>query len=707
MRGILPIYLVALVISAPFVLGLFAYGLAHAGEGAIAELVSLLGLAFVLLAAPPFLLLVKSTHPAVLVLKIIGGGVLLVGVCGMFKLLHFYMLEPYWMELRQQSAMATVDVVGLQESPVKLDGRQIGIKIVREVEVKKDLPLDRYGLNTLLAMRTLYIRAINPPANAGSSFGEQVHSELLSIDNQSTQTSLDSFANGDSDSVLPKGNYRIEHTLLLWGLQAYQWPKAPCRDEEALARGGDQFELVTGYPLQAGSMIRLDLQMRRGYPLYSLTTLPIQFQYEHSTWMHDIRELPIETCEQQTAREHAEREAAHHAQIEENYYSGQSALSYDENPLRTEMCNNDLEAVRVRLAKGTPKQNISGMISECTVETPRLEMFGLVIPALYARVEEREGYCNILSSIHRRRAVSYMENLVAAKLPILCTIEEQPDPSYAGQGCENTARPDHCRATHTQNINAWRQGLYPLNDQDQHEDPAVRTDTLQWLKLLHSQGVPICSTLPDNTNLLQDVVARFPAEVVHYLATIGCDAHVRPPALTNEWPEFIDDTSAAVHWYRRRNNLPIAVDYYAPVDADQALLVAKAMGDLTASEINLPNSNGQTLLHIIAPHLFYKQEEFRYLLEQGVRLDVADKDGYSWFSPYYAMRYDSRFSIEDYRQGIFALLDQLSVGQMNLIWSPQNTLTGEPGLPIEDYGFEPGQMNRYLCERGVYACRVE
>jgi hypothetical protein len=227
---------------------------------------------------------------------------------------------------------------------------------------------------------------------------------------------------------------------------------------------------------------------------------------------------------------------------------------------------------------------------------------------------------------------------------------------------------------------------------------------VQWLKLLHSQNVPICRTLPDNTNLLQDVVARFPAEVVHYLATIGCDAHVNPPP-ANDWPWSIGDSSAAVHWYRRRNGLRITADQYAPVSHEQARIVATAMGDLTAAEINRPNSYGQTLLHVIAPQLFYKPEEFRYLLAHGARLDAADKDGHSWFSARYAMRYDSNYSIEVFRHGIFVLLDQLSVVQLNQVWSPKNTLTGEPGLPIEEYGLEPGQLKGYLCRRGATACR--
>jgi hypothetical protein len=706
-RWVLLIYLVALVISAPFVLGLFAYGLAHAGDGAIVGLLALLGGAFVLFAAPPFMLLVNSTHPAVVTLKIICGGVMLVGIGGMLKLLNFYLLEPQWMKFRQQRAMAAVQPLELQESSLELAGRRIGIKIVRDVKVKRDVKLDRYGLNVLQAIREVEITVVDAPPNSSWPFGRQVHSALLSINGQPVSRTLDSFASDQPDAVIPKGKYRVEHTLLLWGLQANKWPQPPCRDERYLESSASQHDLISGYALKAGSTVSLEIGSRRGYPMYPLPSLPLQFRYEHSSWMRGIRELPIESCEEQTVREREEAEAARLAQIDANYYSGDSSLAYDDNPLRAEMCADNLEAVAARITRGVPKQNISGMISECTIDTPRPEIFAIVMPALYARSEEREGYCSLLSIIHNRRAVAHMEKLVAAKLPILCTAEEQPNHDYEGRGCEKTSRPDHCRAIRTRNVNMWRSGLYPVNAQGQQEinqDPVARNDTVRWLTLLHSQGVPICRTLPDNTNLLQDVVTRFPAEVVHYLATIGCDAHVSPPPV-NEWPWSTDGASAAVHWYRRRNGLQIALDQYAPVQAEQARIVANAMGDLTAAEINQPNSNGQTLLHLIASQLFHKPEEFRYLLARGARLDMADKEGHSWFSPGYAMRYDSNFSIESYRQGIFALLDQLSVAQLNEVWSPTNTLTGEPGLPIEEYGFEPGQLNSYLCRRGAKACR--
>jgi hypothetical protein len=64
-RILVPFYIGALVLSAPFVLGLFGYGLAHASEGAIVGLLVLLAVGFAIAAIPPLVLLLPANSPAI------------------------------------------------------------------------------------------------------------------------------------------------------------------------------------------------------------------------------------------------------------------------------------------------------------------------------------------------------------------------------------------------------------------------------------------------------------------------------------------------------------------------------------------------------------------------------------------------------------------------------------------------------------------
>lgn len=709
LRVVLAIYLVALVLSMPLILGLFGYGLAHAGPGAITGLLLYLAGIFLVAALPPLLLLLPAGNPALLVLKIIGGLVMLAGVLGMLKLLHFWLLEPQWMTMRHRHAIDAIEVLQIQEEPIRIDGRLIGLKVVREIDLHRAITLDRYGMHVLEAMRHLYVGPVQYRENAIGPFDEQVGSKLISVEGQPPVADFEALATSGPATVLQAGRYRSEHSLLLWGLSNGGWPAAPCRDEAWLAAESALHEPLSGAALQATSSGRFDLGYRRGYPTYTLPALPLQYRYDHAGWMQDVQRLPLETCEQRQAREEAAKLGAQRLQEEQWYDSGDSRLSRENNPLYREMCSDDLEAVTRRLARATPRFSMSGMIFECSIGTPRLEMFSATMPALFARVEERDGYCSIVSALHRNRSLAYLEALADLQLPILCSAQEDPHADYTRRSCDNYPRPDHCLANAAKGPDAWRAGLYPLNERGEQEvnaDPSARQDAVRWLQFLQAQNVPICQTLPDNTNLLLDVVERFPAEVVHYLASAGCDAHVSPPAAeAYSMPYMLPriEYSAAAHWFARSHG--INAHRYAPVDPQQADLVMAAMGGLTAQDINRADTaSGRTLLHDAARWLPENPPMWRYLLAHGARLDVADINGRSWFDRDYAQIHGAQYRNEEVQNRLFAMLDGLTVEQLNQLNRPVNTITGEPGLPIEEYDFEPRQLAIYLCARGAHPC---
>ncbi|HVF16969.1 MAG TPA: hypothetical protein VNA21_08660, partial [Steroidobacteraceae bacterium] len=705
LRKLLPFYIAALVLSAPFVLGLFAYGLAHASDGAITRLLGLLAALIVLAAVPPLALLWRRNSATMVVLKVLGGIVMLAACAGMFLLLKFWWLEPQWMKLRFRLAMNAIDVVSVSEEPIDLQGRVIGLKVVRELDLKRRIALDRYGGHVLEAIREVFISPVGAPPDAQSPFDVQVSSRLLAIDDAPSSMSFDDFARG-SATHLPAGRYRTEHVILLSGLRARDWPKPPCRDDELLTRAAASLGKASGFALQVRSAARLSLESRRGYDFRYVPAMPLKYRYEHSSWMRGVQQLPIASCKQQDEQEEAARAAVQRAEKERWYSEGDSRLTADENPLFREMCANELDAVRARLARGTPAFNLSGKILDCTITQPQPEMFAVLMPALYARKQERGGYCSIVRTLHSRRALAYLDKLASVDLPLVCTSAEDPPPDYRRTACNTNPAPHRCLANTFAAEHMWRAGVYPSDASGWvNRDVASRNDTLQWLQLLHSHDIAICQTLPDSTNLLHELVARSSPEVVAFLVKAGCDAHVRPPLDVS--PEYIQlqDSSAARRWFMRTHGIAIYGDEYSPVDPVQGRAIARAMGELTPSDINHPSADsGMSLLHRLARYLPERPEMLRYLLAHGARLDVADKEGRSWFDKGYTQILGRERATEADQARLLSMLDQLSVSQLRELMAPKNSLSGEPGQPIEEYDFAPGQLTIYLCERGARKC---
>jgi hypothetical protein len=709
-RILTPFYIAGLVISAPFLLGLFAYGLAHAADGPIVGLLAAIAGVFLVEAVPPLILLVKGGGPLLVVFKAIGGAVMLAGFGGMIKLLHFWLLEPQWMKLRFRQAMNAVEVVSVETRPFELHGRTIGLSVVREFELKRDLPKDKYGFAAFEAIKHVYVAPVNPPREALPSFEEQLYSKLLTLDGRPVGTDLNELARAPTGPELQAGRYRVEHVVLLWGLRGRESVEQLCRDEEMIARTAALHEQAANYPLEVRSLARLTLGSRRGYPTYALQAMPISYRYEHSSWMRGLEQLPIETCQQRDARANEAQLKAQQLEKEQWYEAGDGRLGHEDNPLFKEMCANDLDAVSARLARGTPKFNISGAIHECTIDAVRTEMFALAMPALYAREQEREGYCNVLRSIHERRSLPHLEKVAALRLPLLCTFDEQPQHDYMERSCKDDVAPHRCLARSFRGPDAWRAGLLPTDDKGQRQvnfDPSSRGDTVAWLQFLQAQRIPICATRPDGTNLLQEVVERFPADVVRFVVGAGCDAHVRPPFDPRSERAELSDASAAVHWFLRRNGVSMYFEQYAPLDPTQGRIVADAMGALTVDEVNYANPrSGKSLLHYAAGVLPERPNEWRYLLARGARVNVADQAGVSWFSKGYTQRFGRDHTNDERQQQLLAMLDELSVAQLRELIAPRNSLTGAAGLPIEEFDFEPGQLTMYLCRRKAKDCSL-
>jgi hypothetical protein len=377
-------------------------------------------------------------------------------------------------------------------------------------------------------------------------------------------------------------------------------------------------------------------------------------------------------------------------------------LTSENNPLYKEICAGDIDAVRARLASGIPPYIVSGKVFECTIAKRNLAMFELLMPVLYAHASERESYCNVLDTVHRHRDLSMMKIIVALKLPLLCTDAEQPMMEYLRTNCRAAPMPDLCVASWARGSNAWRAGLAPVdaNGESQNNfDPASRTDTVKWLQLLQSQGVSLCKTAADQTNLLQQLVVRYPADVIEFLLKSGCDPHATPTMLSNlnnfnDLPNY----SAATLWFIRSirdSNDPKT----SPVDGTRITAITKAMGDISSEEINryVPSSNG-VLLHVIAGRLPKQPAAFRYLLARGARLSAAGEYGNSWFDLI-------RFSTDDGYLEWKAMLDMLTLEQLDDLIHPVNIVTGKPSRELEgmsnmsEYG-----LHTYLCSRNAIKC---
>jgi hypothetical protein len=681
-RILLGPYIVGVLLAVPVIFGLLAYGLAHASAGAGGQLLGMLGAGAVVAIGVPLTILLPGRGLFMRLIKSAGLLVMAVGLAGEARLLWYVMLEPAWMTFRFHREMDKLSIAGTTESPLYLDGKPAGIHLAVDVRVKHRVTMDTYG--------RLAFSVLQEPAIAMTEVVDGGRTPPLSQDYMPVSITyggrpLESLPGigprGDGRNwppegvSLPAGVYRVERDFWLWGLRTPYGDTKPCRTDEAMdAQREPAMRKTQGHLLQVLLGTRMSLNGRLGYRHFQLASKPLQYRYAHEQWLSVLPSLPVEACSAVTERKRLAEEAAAAARAEQLYAAGSTMLNEKDNPLYREMCAEDLEPLRRRLAGGAPRYNLSGMTWQCAVDRPRPELFALLIPVLYARTEERDAYCDTLREMHGQRMLDFLAIVAAEKLPLVCPGERSAD---------------------------WRTGISPHDAHGSHVWAPPAEETYRWLSLLKSQNVALCDNTPDGDNLLRTYIVSEPAKTIELLLDAGCDVQERPKR--NPQPRFDEHAplSAAALWMLRRFDDGKGESAPPPVDPARIPIITKRIGDVQTSELTeVDPVTGRTFLDDHGSAAMRNPQLMLYLLAHGVRLDAAAHNiPRSWFYPGYNPSNNNELLERP-------MLDELSVAQLRELIAPVDSLTHQPAVPMSEVqNFSQAGLGTYLCRRSVIECR--
>lgn len=676
--------------AVPGLIGLVGYGLAHAhGNVAAAFLLGLLAVAGVVIATP-LALLSPRRGPLFGLLKAVGAMALVVGTVGSLALFGFTMLQPQWRAWEFSHAMSDLRIVSVQESTVQFQGQPAGLRVVVEVDVPEAMPLGPNGMAVVDLLQSLSVQAKPDKPNLAlySPFDAQGVTQvtlegkpLMALPGVSRAVNRDR-QNGDPSGSLPAGRYRVERVFWRAGLDvrhgeaAGPSPQPYClKDYPDPARMDAALLALQGRALQVGLGTRFDLGLRRGYRGFRLEA-PLRFAYQHTPVreMQARHELP--GCDGQQRAEQAQ------AQV-------QRYLDGDNGELQRKLCEGDEAGVRAVLALGAPKGSVWPMLRQCTVEQPRGELFSLLLPHAYAQSQgQADGgdYCWLLAQLHNRGDLDFLTRIAAQKLPLVCEGPERAE--------------------------LWRNGFDPtlpsLREGPRKPARPMNDDTqLAWLRLMKSQGLPICKPAASGMTLLQLSVKHRSAAVIEFLLDAGCDPHApvpKAPVLEggnsglparNEAQPILPVAGWTLRRFRTRDSRD-----NSPIDADRVAAISRRMGNLRSNEINGSDPTGGTsFLWVHRVAVRRNPALLQHLVRLGARLDATDEYGTSWFD---GVGDDSHLGDprDPPRKPPFAMLDALTDAQMRELIRP-----GPKGLrQLADEHRTESTFNTYLCKRRLGPC---
>ena len=373
------------------------------------------------------------------------------------------------------------------------------------------------------------------------------------------------------DAMLPAGVYHVTQDLLLAGLDR-DAAGVPCLMEKT-ERDLTLKQLVanSGKDIIATLGVRMALRDRLGYRHFERQTAPLKFRYDAAQWEKDLPQLPVESCSVLEERRALAEKAAARARAEERYAASDLTLSDRDNPLYEDMCADDLEPLRRRLAAGTPPYLLSGKLEECGIRRPRPELFALVMPVLHARASQSTEYCDVVRALHGTRSIPLLEQLEAMNLPLYCEGERRSD---------------------------WRGGIQPFDANGSPVLDPPAEDTLRWLQLLVKADVPVCDPVPGEGSLLNRFGAVGSPPLIELLLKAGCDPRFKPAVRSSWGSAHPVPFSPQVMWAIRRFIHKPYENLVLPVGAARFTTLNRLMGEPGAAELNAPDpETGRAFLH--------------------------------------------------------------------------------------------------------------
>lgn len=445
---------------------------------------------------------------------------------------------------------------------------------------------------------------------------------------------------------------------------------------------------------------------RRGYRGFSREA-PIKYRYDNAAWKAALAALPIQSCQvfddKKVVRE-AEIEAV---RIKRDYDRG--SIPMGENPLHQEACAGETDKVAARMVAEKPADGpwlprfaLSGIISECSVKKPQIEMFRLLIPALKTRMDagyEADSFCNVLRNLHEYRNLPYLKFMAGAGLALDC-----------------------------ENKNLWRVGLRPLpeggvNNYDVStsdnllRDGLARADFAEWLRFLIAQKIDVCAApmqkysydMPPakGVTLLREIIPHAPLPAIEILLNAGCSPNETVDAVLAQYGDDNALLPASIWWLFRRYRLD-GEDATSSVDAQNKALLAKLDKQLapTVEVLKAPLVGTQKFprnVLLIAQRRITEHRNPNLIAafaNAGARMDTATVSGESWYNPSLGTRW------EDHNT---AALKKLSNAQLKLLITPKVLGTdqqGKPQMALEKPTIAGvvAPMRALMCERGVMQC---
>ncbi len=645
--------------------GFLAYGLAHAGGAKAAVLIVVLLLAFGALAVGPFLVFGRPGRPAKGFTRVLGGMLLLVSLGLGIQSIWFTTIEPALLNARFDHAVSRVQVKAVETVPLRLGAVPVGVRVHLLLEVTDPIGSDEVGLaarRMLDGLQLVQEPAITP-SNRVLPFSHSYRPSDLQLNGQPLQR------DPTNRQPLVAGRYRMSNDFLFLGLRQGRDGIPHCRLQAREAEPADGWPAfaaqLPGGTLNMAAVVagNLGLSMRRGNRFAQRQSETFSVRFDAIRWPQQLAALPVETCDAQDTRLAAEAAAAKAATHAQRYAAGDAGLNLEDNPLYKELCAHDVAAVKARLAVAAPRRDVAHMVRDCTLTRWHPELHELMLPVLYARVEERAAYCDMLEPALAQRRVGRLEQLQRLGLPPMCATDKH-----------------------------LSQVLYP--GEHNHNLPRVAPNssgTIEWLQQLQALGADICATSDKRSSLVQLAAPLAEAVLLQYLLDAGCD-----PLLLPAYGHVGTAQSAALSLAARR--FAHADEPHAPRLEPLPEALVQRFGDVTDEEIRRiePGTGRGVLSRSLG--FFYSGPLLAHLVQRGAALDAADDAGSSWY--WLGNLSGARIAPQQ-----LASLDVLSVEQLRVLIKPVVTRTGQPGKPMR--GAEdrhPGSFGAYLCSRGAVSC---
>jgi hypothetical protein len=732
LRWLLIPYLLVVVLCGFFTIVIAGYGLAHASEESTSAFLLSILVVMIIVAIPPFALLLKSKALWARILQVIG--MLVLAAVGLVfgKLIFYLFIQPAFWAKRYEATVAPIKIESVTEAPYFMGDTQIGLRLSTRVRLPKAIALDRYGDSVLHALQDTQLSAPELRGNNRMAPFEDLGSQHVQVSYAGKP--LDQLPGvktylgrsygliPDGKTKLPAGIYQIDEVFWFNGLRAsdpssQDLNPTPCKlaplQNQYSAELEKHLEETSNTPLMVNIYGRFSLGDRRGYRGFTRTA-PLKYRYQHRQWKQTLANLSLTSCkvldDAKKAAEDLKQAARDAEQRKRDYQRGTIAMA--DNPLHQETCAGQLDKVKARIAfeKNTdgawiPNFNLSDIITTCTITKSQIALFEQLMPALYARAQagfEAEGYCSVLDTLHSHRNLPFLQSLANMKLPIDCPNKE-----------------------------LWRKGLVPIvegtNSYDPSEQPArvedatKRNDGLAWITFLKQQEIDICkpkiisymnpeqiAKQANTKTLLDELTRHFDADMIAAVIDAGCDPNKVPSDANNSILEQEDNLPASVWWlFRRHRNENDSATSSLDKQEKELLLKLDRLMAPNADTLNAPSQlNPIGVLSIANRRILQdsQPELLAALVKHGVQLDRAHQDGYSWFFP----GYGNDWSTQDVTHYL-AILDTLSNVQLKQLIEPKIIGTGVEGkhmnlLDKPVYDFEKHHLRHYACKRKVMHC---